>query len=227
MEKQALENNYRNQLLQSRLEVQEQSFKYFSEEIHDNIGQLLSIVKMQMYNIKNSSLEPEIVTKATVCTELLGKAITDLRTVSHTLNSAYVDAAGLAAAIKKDLDYISSAREGMKCRLEITGDEYSLGNERELLVFRIMQEATANAIKHGNPTEITIMLGYSSAVFSATVQDNGSGFNPGQVTSAGLGLSNLQLRAGLLKGELTINSQNQKGTTITLTINNPELTKAM
>src|ERR1039457_3988652 len=67
LEKQQMENNYQNQLLMSKLEVQEQSFRYFSEEIHDNIGQLLSIVKMQLYNIRSSSKEPEIVSKATDC----------------------------------------------------------------------------------------------------------------------------------------------------------------
>src|SRR5580658_7020462 len=75
LEKQTMENNYQNQLLQSKLEVQEQSFKYFSEEIHDNIGQLLSIVKMQLYDIKNNSTEPEVVAKVTGCNDLLGKAI--------------------------------------------------------------------------------------------------------------------------------------------------------
>jgi hypothetical protein len=220
LEKQAMENNYRNELLQSRLEVQEQSFKYFSEEIHDNIGQLLSIVKMQLYNIKSSSRELEIVTKATVCTDLLGKAISDLRTVSHTLNSAYVDAAGLAAAIQKDLDYICSAKE-LKCRLHIQGDEYSLGSERELLVFRIVQEASANAIKHGNPTGIDIFLNYCNDKFQVTINDNGTGFDPSKLTNPGLGLSNMQLRAGLLKGELSVSSGKSNGTAITLTINNP------
>src|ERR1035438_6080300 len=96
LEKQTMENNYQNQLLLSKLEVQEQSFKYFSEEIHDNIGQLLSIVKMQLYNIRSSSHEQEIVTKATDCNELLGKAINALRNISHTLNGGFVSNAGLA-----------------------------------------------------------------------------------------------------------------------------------
>src|ERR1700679_3803916 len=91
LEKQQMENTYQNQLLQSRLEVQEQSFRYFSEEIHDNIGQLLSIVKMQLYNIRNNSREQEIVKKAGDCNELLGKAINDLRNISHTLNSGFVN----------------------------------------------------------------------------------------------------------------------------------------
>ena len=58
-----MENNYQNQLLMSRVEVLEQSFKYISEEIHDNIGQLISIVKMQLYSIRNSSKEKETIAK--------------------------------------------------------------------------------------------------------------------------------------------------------------------
>ncbi len=218
LEKQAMENTYQNQLLQSRLEVQEQSFKYFSEEIHDNIGQLLSIVKMQLYNIKSSSLELDIVTKATVCTDLLGKAIADLRNVSHTLNSAYVDAAGLPAAIQKDFDYICSAKE-LNCSLHIEGDEYPLGNERELMVFRIVQEATANAIKHGAPTAIDIYLYYGPKSFKVKITDNGSGFDDASSTFTGLGLNNMQVRADLLQGELSIVSAKCKGTTISLLIN--------
>lgn len=217
LEKQAMENNYQNQLLQSRLEVQEQSFRYFSEEIHDNIGQLLSIVKMQLYNIKSSSGEPEIVHKATQSTDLLGKAITDLRNISHTLNSAFIDKAGLAAAIQKDLDYICSAKS-LDCHLHKQGEEYNLGNERELMVFRIVQEAMANAIKHAAPSHINIYLNYTPDFLRVLVEDDGSGFETEQVTNPGLGLNNMHVRAQLLNGELFVKSEKNKGTIVTLEI---------
>ena len=219
LEKQAMENNYNNQLLQSRLEVQEQSFKYFSEEIHDNIGQLLSIVKMQLYNIKRSSGEPEIVNQATQSNELLGKAINDLRNISHTLNSAFVDNAGLEEAIKKDLDYICSAKE-VHCNFHKTGEGYSMGGEQELLVFRIVQEAIANAIKHAAPKTIDVHLIYTPENLVVEIKDDGTGFDAANVAKAGLGLNNMQLRAHLLNGEIAINSQKDKGTTVALTINN-------
>lgn len=219
LEKQQMENNYRNQLLLSRLEVQEQSFKYFSEEIHDNIGQLLSIVKMQLYNIKNNSKEPEIINKATNSTNLLGKAITDLRNISHALNNAFVDKAGLEAAIQKDLDYVCSAKE-LHCSLHKTGEEYDLGSERELLIFRIVQEAITNAIKHAAPTAINITLHYEPHIFSVSIKDNGTGFDAGVIADAGLGLTNMHERARLLNGELHIDSNKGNGTEITLSIKN-------
>ena len=217
LEKQQMENTYQNQLLQSRLEVQEQSFKYFSEEIHDNIGQLLSIVKMQLYNIRSSSHEQEIVTKATDCNELLGKAITDLRNISHTLNSAFVSNAGLADAIEKDLEYIRSAKE-IKCALHVTGEEFSLGNERELLVFRIVQEAISNAVKHASAQAIEVHLDYSGAGLQVSVKDNGAGFNANENAKGGIGLNNMHVRAQLLRGALEVHSEKEKGTTIKLKI---------
>jgi len=221
LEKQTMQNTYQNQLLQSKLEVQEQSFKYFSEEIHDNIGQLLSIVKMQLYNIKNNSTEPEVVAKVTDCNELLGKAITDPRNISHTLNSGFVSNAGLADAVEKDLEYIRSAKE-VKCTLHVTGDEYSLGNEKELLVFRIIQEAIANAVKHALPTAIDIYLDYSPIGLGVSIADNGSGFNTSQENKSGIGLNNMHVRSDLLKGDLQVTSVKDKGTTIKLHIDQAE-----
>jgi two-component system NarL family sensor kinase len=223
LEKQAMENNYQNQLLQSRLEVQEQSFKYFSEEIHDNIGQLLSMVKMQLYNIKNSSGEPGIVDKATQSNELLGKAINDLRNISHTLNSTFIDNAGLEAAIRKDLDYICSAKD-LHCGLHKTGESYSLGSEQELLVFRIVQEAMANAIKHGAPTVIDVWLHYLPDVLRVEIKDNGKGFDVSKIVNAGLGLNNMHERARLLNGTIEVNSVVDKGTIITLEIKQTQVT---
>lgn len=216
LEKQAMEGNYQNQLLLSRLEVQELSLKHFSEEIHDNIGQLLSLVKMHLYNIKNTSGEPEIVKKANTSNELLGKAITDLRNISHTLNSTYIDTAGLEAAIQKELDYICSAKD-LKCSFHKTGDEYELDSEREVLVFRIVQEAIGNAIKHGAPRHIKIFLHYSADAFKVIIEDDGKGFDIKHIDKPGLGLNNMNVRANLMRGKLYIKS-NDKGTAVILEI---------
>lgn len=226
LEKQSMQNTYQNQLLQSKLEVQEQSFKYFSEEIHDNIGQLLSIVKMQLYNIKNNSTEPDVVTKVTDCNELLGKAINDLRNISHTLNSAFVSNAGLAEAVEKDLEYIRSAKDVI-CKLHLSGDEFSLSSEKDLLVFRIIQEAIANAIKHASPTAIDVFLDYSPLGLTVAVQDNGAGFSTSAETKSGIGLNNMHVRSELLNGNLQVISEKDKGTTIRLSIYQPETTSPL
>lgn len=219
LEKQQIENDYQNQLLLSRIEAQEQSFKYFSEEIHDNIGQLLSIVKMQLYDIKSSSREEAIVVKSGNCVELMGKAITDLRNISHSFNTSFVSNAGLAAAIAKDFEYIRSAKN-IKCTLHQSGDEYSLGGERELLVFRIVQEAVANALKHATPSAIDVFLHYLPEHLWVIIEDNGSGFDTARTARGGIGLNNMRMRAGLLDGSLSVDSQQEQGTRINLQVRN-------
>jgi signal transduction histidine kinase len=221
LEKQQMESNYQNQLLQSKLEVQEQSFKYFSEEIHDNVGQVLSIVKMQLYGIKSTSREQEVITKATDCTELLGKAINDLRNISHTLSSTFINNAGLADAVEKDLEYIRSARN-VQCTLHRSGTEYELENEKELLVFRIIQEAIGNAVKHASASAIDVYLHYQPEKLNVVIADNGKGFDTGKVSKNGIGLSNMHVRAELLNGNLEVISEKDKGTTITFSIENTE-----
>ena len=204
LEKKTMEINYQNQLLQSRMEVQEQSFRYLSEEIHDNIGQLLSIVKMQLYNIKRNSNEDDIVSRATDCTELLGKAITDLRNISHTLSSAYVLNSGLAEAIEKDITYRRSARKDIICQLHCDGEEYEIGEERELLIFRIIQEAIGNAMKHASPTNIRVSLSYEPESLVVVVNDDGIGFDSNRTQKSGIGLNNMYLRSQVLKADLAV-----------------------
>ena len=216
LEKQQMENVYENQLLQSKLEVQEQSFRHFSEEIHDNVGQLLSIVKMQLYGIGNISKEEKTVSKVSECTEILGKAINELRNISHTLNSSYINSVGLLAAIEKELEYIRSAKD-VDCALQVSGDDHSFGDERELLVFRILQEAIGNAVKHSDPTSLTVMLCYEAESLEVSIKDDGKGFDT-TLKSAGIGLGNMAIRAALLNGSLHISSVKGSGTVIKLTM---------
>lgn len=218
LEKQQMESNYQNQLLLSKLEVQEQSFRHFSEEIHDNIGQLLSIVKMQLYNIAGISNEAEVQHKASESTEILGKAINDLRNISHTFNSSYVSKVGLVEAVQKELGYITSAKN-IACQLFVSGEQYELPDDRELLVFRIMQEAMGNAMKHAAPGEINVYLDYERERLGVTIRDNGQGFDPTKVAGGGIGLSNMGVRAALLKGKLDITSSKDAGTSVHLEIN--------
>jgi signal transduction histidine kinase len=210
-------NKYSNELLQTRLEVQEQSLKYFSEEIHDNILQVLSLIKMQLFSIKNSE-EPLIKESAINSLEILGKAIADLRNMSHTMNGHFVDNIGLVAALKKDISYIESTKQ-IACRLKIEGDPITLGAGEELLIFRIMQEAVANALKHASATQIEVMLRYTHRCFEAIVQDNGIGFEIDNTAVNGLGLGNMELRAKLINANLLVTSVPNEGTCVKLQLN--------
>ncbi len=219
LEKGALRQTFDNQLLQSRLEVQEQSFKFFSEEIHDNVGQLLSVVGMHLYQLKPLCNDPQVEVLVSQSSEILQKAITDLRAVSHTLNAQYIAKAGLVASLQKELTHISTAR-ALDARLHVEGETLHLTPERELLLFRILQESLANVLKHAGATRVDVRLHYAPGTLSASVSDDGRGFDPAAVDGAasGIGLSNMYARALLLGGTLAVRSERGGGTELSLTI---------
>jgi signal transduction histidine kinase len=216
IEKLQLQHQFQSELLQSRLEVQEQSFQYFSEEIHDNVGQLLSLIKYQLHKIGKKGGEP-IQQDVAQSQELLGKAITDLRSISHTLNGNFVTQAGLKESLEKELNYVCSAKP-VQCTMNISGEAYALPPEKELMIFRIIQESIANALKHAAPTHIQLHLHYAPDSLTIDITDNGTGFDTAQ-QSSGIGLSNMHTRTQLIGGTLHIQSSPNNGTNIHLTIN--------
>jgi signal transduction histidine kinase len=220
-EKLELEHQYRNEVLQTQMEVQEQSFKYVSEELHDNIAQTLSLVKLKLYKTVGKTNDEALKAAIGSSTELLGNTLNDLRNLSHVLNGGLVSRLSLQDSIEKELSYIHGIK-GLQCNLHMTGDSYDLSDEKKLLIFRIVQEAINNALKHGKATEINITLAYQRDILKVQIADNGTGFDSQKANDyKGLGLHNMHVRAKML-GHIDIQSQENKGTTITLTVNTNE-----
>jgi signal transduction histidine kinase len=122
--------------------------------------------------------------------------------------------------LKTEIEYINSVKQ-VHCRLEISGEPAELSGDRETLLFRIIQEAIGNALKHARATEIIIGLAYEAGRLRASISDNGIGFNTRDIndqTKTGISITNMELRARLLGGNLEILSQPQHGTTISLSL---------
>lgn len=221
-EKVKLENQFRNEVLQTKLEVQEQTFRYVSEEIHDNIAQTLSLVKMKLYHMSDNMGNEDQKRKLESSTSLLGNALQSLRSLSHILNGGLVSQLSLRENIEKELNYVRDVNN-IKAGLKIFGSLFEPEPEKKLLIVRIVQEAINNAIKHGKASEININMSYVSGLFTVQIADNGLGFDVDEWSEhkKGLGLHNIYNRAKLL-GDLDIQSAKLKGTIITLDIQTNE-----
>lgn len=218
MEKKEMEYRYENELLHTRLEVQEQALNKVSQEIHDNIGQTLSIAQLNLLtfnmNNNNAAEQNSIIENSR---SLLAKAIEDLRNVSHVLNSENISRIGLEEAIRKELNYLSSFNN-LKFDFQLSGEPDDLSDENELMVFRIAQEALANIIKHAKASFVIIKLQYLPDGFAMTIADNGVGMAISEKTEgAGIGVINMKQRAEVMKGSLDIDSSSE-GTKIHLRI---------
>lgn len=216
-EKLELKHRYQNEVLQTQIEVQEQSFKYVSEELHDNIAQVLSLVKLKLYKTANKATDETVKTGITASNELLAKTMDDLRNLSHVLNGGLISKLGFAESIEKELAYVRDAND-MQAILTVTGSAPEMDGNKKLLAFRIVQEAINNAIKHGKARRLNISLVYAADATILQIADDGKGFDTGLMNdSKGLGLHNMQVRATMLGG-LKIESQEGNGTTITINI---------
>lgn len=220
-EKLELKHEYQNQVLQTKLEVQEQSFKYFSEEVHDNIAQMLALAKMKLNRLADKTNDEALKAGIEASNELVGKTLNDLRSLSHVLNGSLVSKISLEESLEKELAYVHGSAE-TDATLTVVGAPYELDAEKKLMIFRIVQEAVGNAIKHGNAHQINITLAYEKGLLTVSIYDNGSGFDTRLIEeSKGLGLHNMQVRARLL-GHINIVSAPDKGTEITLKIDTNE-----
>lgn len=218
-EKAFMQARFNEEILTAKNEVQENTMKHIAREIHDNIGQLLSLVKIQLNNIDE---EHPGIKRVTDSREYLNKALTDLRALSKTLNSDNVLQAGLLKAISFELE-----------RIEKTGFlETSFENECPavliepkigIVVFRIFQEMVQNVIKHANAKKLRVSLQESTEHYTLALTDDGQGFEVDKKLRAngfqsGSGLANLQHRARLIHGEVEIASSPGQGTTLKLSI---------
>lgn len=214
LEKKLLEESFSQTLLQTRLEIQEETFKTISQEIHDNIGQSLSFIKLRLSTM-SASLPLQQKNEMLESKDLLSKTIQDLRDIARSLNPDFINEAGLDIAIKQQLQILEKSG-AYQIKFYMQGEPYKHEQQKELVVFRIVQELLNNMVKHAEASEVHVTMNYETNKLMIAVKDNGKGFDTSEVKSAennnGLGLRNMQSRMKLINGMITIKSKPGEGT---------------
>lgn len=220
-EKELLKINYQQELLKAQIEIQEQTLHHVAREIHDNIGQVLAFLKLNLSTLRQLSYE-ELKKKLDDSKELVSHVINDLRDLSKSLSMEQISVKGLIQTLTEDVERMRKA--GLfDIALIVDGKPFPIDPQHELVLFRIFQESVNNCIKHSNAKELKISLLYSTGLFNLTVQDDGSGFTPDDgVHRGGSGLTNMQNRANLIGAELQINSSPGSGCRISVSLDPSE-----
>ncbi|WP_170227692.1 sensor histidine kinase [Mucilaginibacter frigoritolerans] len=217
MERESLQANFRQEFLKARLEIQEQTFAHVSREIHDNITQVLSFVKLNLAMMGGTNAEQQA--KISENRDLIAQVITDLRDLSKSLSFENITKQGLVKTIEIETRRINKSGL-LNSTLLIEGDSYPLGEQRELVLFRIFQEALNNTLKHSGAKDLTIALQYIPEMFTLTLEDNGTGFLRDNLDDfMGAGLKNIENRASLIGAVATINSEPGNGCSIKISLN--------
>lgn len=205
------------ELLKTEIEIQEQTLRNVGEEIHDNIGQILSLAKLNLGTINVQDDENRLKLKDT--RELVSKAIIDLRDLAKSMHGEKIAEIGIKNAVDHELKIIQNTGK-FETHLSISGDQFPLKPQLQMVLFRIIQEALHNEIKHSKAKNIHIGFNYGPKTFSLTLKDDGVGFDVEKLdgTQTGIGLRSMKNRASLIGGEFFIHSYENKGTTIEIRI---------
>ncbi|MDB5090242.1 MAG: hypothetical protein JWR09_4236 [Mucilaginibacter sp.] len=221
-EKALMQLTFDAEIIKTQLEVQEQTMQTIGADLHDNIGQLLSLTSLTLNSIELDNA-PKARQKIDAAIDLTVRSIKEMRLLGKLLQGDQLVVMGLSEAIGHEINWIEKSGQH---KVNYTNDsEMPAVNspDKDLILFRILQEILNNIIKHAKATGINIKLDYQAAVLQLRVSDNGVGFNSDNLPAgqSGMGLQNIQKRAGIIGGEATILSSPDEGTTITVFIPYP------
>lgn len=210
-----LEKKYQKEILSSRMEVQEQTRIYIGRELHDNIGVLASLIKMNL-NLAEIADEPgrkqEWIAESK---EITKKLITEVKELSLDLNLDRLGNIGFVKLLQQDIQRIQKLSL-FTVIFQVEGEEWNLGNDRQVILYRICQELLHNIIKHAAAETVRMTLTYTNDQLTVTLEDDGVGFDIEAVTaekndSLGSGLGNMQKRIQMIGGKLIMRRMPVRG----------------
>lgn len=200
--------------------VREQERLSISREIHDEIGQTLTALKLDLSWVNNrvASGHPELAERMTEMRSALDFLIAKAQHISAELRPPLLDNLGLVAAIEWQVREFRR-RSGIDCRFVPPERSVPLDEQTATTVMRIFQEAMTNILRHAQATQVKVCLYYDAGFLELEIFDNGSGISPEKIGSTtAFGLMGMQERARLCHGELEITGRPGKGTTVCLTV---------
>ena len=208
-------------MLNTQLEIQEQTFQNISREIHDHICLNLTLAKLNLVTVEVGN-KNQLAARINSSIEILSKSISELSDISHSMNPELIESFGLIKTLEMEIEKME--RPGLiNIHYRVTGNPVFMNSQKELVIFRIIQEAFNNILKHARAKNVMIQLYYTESQIEVTVQDDGAGFNPGIPIESGnfqakSGLLNMKKRAKLIEGICEIYSDPGSGTIIHLSI---------
>jgi len=203
----------------------EEERKSIAREIHDEFGQVLTAIKMNLTMLGNEVSQTEkpfrevaLMTEINNMKNIIDHTIQKVRTFTNKLRPDVLDTFGLIEALESQISEFSK-QYNLRCSFEKSDEEIAIDNDKSIAVYRIVQEALTNIARHAHATEVKVILNKTGNTLSLSVEDNGIGMADKPVgNDKGFGITGMKERAYICGGSLTVSSYKNKGTKIELTI---------
>ncbi len=202
------------------LRVQEEERKRIARELHDEIGQDLTAIKLTIGMIKKDypHLEGPLRKELQEVGKLVDMAMTNVRRISSRMRPEALDELGLIPCLRHEVESISE-RSGIKIELELKNFKRRATPQKETIIYRVIQEALTNIIKHSQASQAGVRLSREKKAINLKIWDNGRGFNTENLSnSRGLGILGMGERLVPVDGKLKLESSPGEGTTLEIRI---------
>ncbi|MCP1381547.1 sensor histidine kinase [Runella salmonicolor] len=202
---------YQHEVLESQIEVQKQAFERIETELYDNVGQMLAVAKIYLCTLEESALDEEQQNYVKQINDIVGKTILDLRTLIRNLDAYLSTNFDLSSSLSTEILRIQKTTR-VNIELQISGTRYSLGYEKEIVLFRIVQELINKLWSTGNVSNIKVILNYTPTLFSISIQFQGKNVK--------IEADNLHRRTELMGGKYVFINKKKKEILIELPVKN-------
>jgi two-component system, NarL family, sensor kinase len=209
---QKVESEYQNELLVATVDIQESERKRIALDLHDNIGSMLSAIRLRMYQLNKSTTDETLQESYKETTDIIDDMLETTRSFSRELMSPTLEDFGLAHALENLCTRIHTGGV-LHVDIQVVGEYKRQSLKTELNIFRIAQEILNNIVKHAHASEIRMVLVSGGDMLELRIEDNGDGFIKKEgIGKQGLGLKSIQTRLHLLKATLNYFPGEVKGT---------------
>jgi signal transduction histidine kinase len=214
MEKNKVEEQHRIDLLNIQLESQQQIMQHIGQEIHDNVGQKLTLASLYTKHLAHGESDPLLIEKATAIGSIIDNSLDELRQLSKSLVDPHFTSANILSLLNEEAAKINNSNI---CRISIQTDleAIALAPGDKSILFRLLQEFIQNSLKHAGCRHIAISFEKQDSGIVIQASDDGKGFNI-DTSSNGIGLYNMKRRASQLNAEYTLTSHPGIGTFLSL-----------
>jgi signal transduction histidine kinase len=207
---------HKRELLATQLEIQQATMQQIGRELHDNIGQKLTLVSLYTQQLLYENKVPEVSERIEQVSQIVNQSLQDLRSLSKTLTDDNINQKEIVTLIQEEADNTNAFK---KCLVDFKHNFQHLDLEfvHKNVLLRITQEFIQNSIKHSRCRNIFISLNTSEEfLWELNIKDDGIGFNPSAIVSNGIGLANMKNRAEIIGAEFSLESGENKGTAINI-----------
>ena len=208
---------HKKELLKTQMEIQSQTMKYIGREIHDNIGQKLTLSSLYLQQLVFENKTQEITGNINTINEIINESLTELRHLSKSLTDDTVENSTISELVEEECKKIKELKK-YDIIFNDTLDVELTSYQKKSVLLRIIQEFLQNSIKHSECTKMNISISNTKNILSLVLKDNGKGFDVYTIKNTGIGLKNMQKRIEIIKGEFKLQSNKKNGTKLTIEI---------